>query len=75
LAIRDLINQYADSKNPNYCHRVTAHDGKIGEQHLRDFQDNEKSIPTISDYFAKIKPGVDAPEVRTCFASSCKIHE
>ena len=33
--------------NINYCHRVTADDGKMGEQHIRDFQDNEKSIPTI----------------------------
>jgi type I restriction enzyme R subunit len=64
LAIRDLINQYADSKNPNYCHRVTAHDGKLGEQHLRDFQDNEKSIPTILTTSQKLSTGVDAPEVR-----------
>jgi len=64
LAIRDLINQYAKSKNPNYCHRVTAHDGKIGEQHLRDFQDNEKRIPTILTTSQKLSTGVDAPEVR-----------
>lgn len=64
LAIRDLINQYAVSKNPNYCHRVTAHDGKLGEQHLRDFQDNEKSIPTILTTSQKLSTGVDAPEVR-----------
>ncbi|MGJ7027438.1 EcoAI/FtnUII family type I restriction enzme subunit R [Petrimonas sulfuriphila] len=64
LAIRDLINQYAESKNPNYCHRVTAHDGKLGEQHLRDFQDNEKSIPTILTTSQKLSTGVDAPEVR-----------
>jgi type I restriction enzyme R subunit len=64
LAIRDLINQYATSRNPNYCHRVTADDGKIGEQHLRDFQDNEKSIPTILTTSQKLSTGVDAPEVR-----------
>lgn len=64
LAIRDLINQHAASKNPNYCHRVTADDGKIGEQHLRDFQDNEKSIPTILTTSQKLSTGVDAPEVR-----------
>lgn len=64
LAIRDLINQYADTKNPNYCHRVTADDGKLGEQHLRDFQDNEKSIPTILTTSQKLSTGVDAPEVR-----------
>lgn len=64
LAIRDLINQYASSKNPNYCHRVTADDGKIGEQHLRDFQDNEKSIPTVLTTSQKLSTGVDAPEIR-----------
>jgi superfamily II DNA or RNA helicase len=63
-AIRDLINQQADSTNPNYCHRVTADDGKLGEQHLRDFQDNEKSIPTILTTSQKLSTGVDAPEVR-----------
>ena len=64
LAVRDLINQYAITKNPNYCHRVTADDGKLGEQHLRDFQDNEKSIPTILTTSQKLSTGVDAPEVR-----------
>lgn len=64
LAARNLINQMATSKNPNYCHRVTADDGKLGEQHLRDFQDNEKSIPTILTTSQKLSTGVDAPEVR-----------
>src|SRR5262249_50613237 len=44
LAIRDLINQMKTGSDPNYCARVTANDGLIGEQHLRDFQDNEKTI-------------------------------
>jgi len=63
-AIRDLINQYATSRSTNYCHRVTADDGKIGERHLRDFQDNEKSIPTILTTSQKLSTGVDAPEIR-----------
>ena len=63
-AVRDLINQHASSKNPNYCHRVTADDGAMGEQHLRDFQDNEKSIPTILTTSQKLSTGVDAPEIR-----------
>ncbi|GHC48047.1 EcoAI/FtnUII family type I restriction enzme subunit R [Ulvibacter litoralis] len=63
-AIRDLINQYATSKNPNYCHRVTADDGNMGENHLRDFQDNEKNIPTILTTSQKLSTGVDAPEIR-----------
>lgn len=64
LAIRNLLNQHADSKNPNYCHRVTADDGKLGEQHLRDFQNNEKIIPTILTTSEKLSTGVDAPEIR-----------
>lgn len=64
LFIRDLINQLADSKNPNYCQRVTADDGALGEKHLRDFQDNEKSIPTILTTSEKLSTGVDAPEIR-----------
>ncbi|MEP6951330.1 MAG: DEAD/DEAH box helicase family protein, partial [Ginsengibacter sp.] len=64
LAVRNLINQIAESKSPNYCHRVTADDGKRGEQYLRDFQDNEKSIPTILTTSQKLSTGVDAPEVR-----------
>lgn len=64
LVVRDLINQKAISKNPNYCHRVTADDGKIGEQHLRSFQDNEKIIPTILTTSQKLSTGVDAPEIK-----------
>lgn len=64
LAVRDLINQLAESKNPNYCQRVTANDGEIGEKHLRDFQNNEKIIPTILTTSQKLSTGVDAPEIR-----------
>ena len=62
--MRDLINQKASTTNVNYGHCVTADDGALGEQHLRDFQDNEKSIPTILTTSQKLSTGVDAPEVR-----------
>jgi type I restriction enzyme, R subunit len=64
LAVRDLINQMKTSTDPNYCHRVTAHDGELGEQHLRDFQDNEKTIPTILTTSQKLSTGVDARNIR-----------
>lgn len=64
LAVRDLINQMKKSKHPDYCHRVTADDGALGEQWLRDFQDNEKSIPTILTTSQKLSTGVDARNVR-----------
>lgn len=62
--VRDLINQVKTNPDPNYCHRVTANDGEIGEQHLRDFQDNEKSIPTILTTSQKLSTGVDARNIR-----------
>ena len=64
LQIRDLINQLSPSKNPNYCHRVTADDTSVGELHLRNFQDNTKTIPTILTTSHKLSTGVDAPEIR-----------
>ena len=64
LAVRDLINQMKSSKDPNYCQRVTANDAALGEQHLRDFQDNEKSIPTILTTSQKLSTGVDARNIR-----------
>ena len=63
-AIRDLINQYKISTNVDYCVRVTANDGSIGEQFLRDFQDNEKNIPTILTTSQKLSTGVDARNIR-----------
>jgi len=64
LAVRDLINQMKTSKDPNFCQRVTANDGVLGEQHLRDFQDNEKTIPTILTTSQKLSTGVDARNIR-----------
>jgi type I restriction enzyme R subunit len=63
-AIRDLINQFRESKEPNYCVRVTANDGELGEQYLREFQDNEKTIPTILTTSQKLSTGVDARNIR-----------
>jgi type I restriction enzyme, R subunit len=63
-AVRDLVNQYSKSTNPNYCVRVTAFDGEIGEQYLREFQDNEKTIPTILTTSQKLSTGVDARNIR-----------
>jgi type I restriction enzyme R subunit len=62
--VRDLVNQYKKSTDPNYCVRVTANDGEIGEQFLREFQDNEKTIPTILTTSQKLSTGVDARNIR-----------
>jgi type I restriction enzyme R subunit len=63
--VRDLINQVKSaSTDPNYCVRVTANDGERGEQFLREFQDNEKTISTILTTSQKLSTGVDARNVR-----------
>jgi type I restriction enzyme R subunit len=64
LMVRDLINKYKKLPDPNYCHRVTADEGAIGDQHLADFQDNEKSIPVILTTSQKLSTGVDALNIR-----------
>lgn len=64
LAVRDLINQMNTIRNPHYCVRVTANEGELGEQYLREFKDNEKTIPTILTTSHKLSTGVDARNVR-----------
>jgi type I restriction enzyme R subunit len=64
LLVRDLISQAKTNPDPNYCVRVTANDGERGEQFLREFQDNEKTIPTILTTSQKLSTGVDARNVR-----------
>jgi type I restriction enzyme R subunit len=64
LLVRDLINQTKAGSDPFYCVRVTADDGARGDQWLRDFQDNEKTIPTILTTSQKLSTGVDARNVR-----------
>ncbi len=63
-AVRDLVNQHKRNSDPLYCVRVTANDGALGEQYLRDFQDNEKTIPTILTTSHKLSTGVDARNIR-----------
>ncbi|RLC19712.1 MAG: restriction endonuclease subunit R [Deltaproteobacteria bacterium] len=78
-AVRNLVNQYRFDKlnarfntnnkvtelaEVNYCVRVTADDGERGEQFLREFQDNEKTIPTVLTTSQKLSTGVDARNIR-----------
>ena len=64
LLIRDIINQEAQSTAIDYCPRVTANDGAIGDTYLNQFKDNEKSLPTILTTSQKLTTGVDARNVR-----------
>lgn len=61
--IRDMINRYHKG-NPEYAVRVTANDGEMGETYLKEFQDNEKTIPTVLTTSQKLSTGVDALNVR-----------
>jgi type I restriction enzyme R subunit len=62
--IRDIINEKKQNANPTYCVRVTANDGELGEDYLRAFQDNEKTIPSILTTSQKLSTGVDARNIR-----------
>ncbi len=62
--VRDLINQVSVNPPADYCVRVTSRDGTIGETNLRQFQDNEKTLPTILTTSQKLSTGVDALNIR-----------
>lgn len=66
--VRDYINKHKPEgtlgDDRNYCVRVTATEGKIGDEHLEDFRDNEKQVPTIVTTSRKLSTGVDARNVR-----------
>jgi type I restriction enzyme, R subunit len=64
LVIRDIINELKESASPQYCVRVTADDGALGDQYLEAFRDNEKTIPTILTTSQKLSTGVDARNIR-----------
>jgi len=64
LVIRDIINELKESSSPQYCVRVTADDGALGDQYLEAFRDNEKTIPTILTTSQKLSTGVDARNIR-----------
>jgi type I restriction enzyme R subunit len=49
----------------HYCERVTAADGAIGEQYLREFRNSENTVPTILTTSQKLSTGVDACNVRS----------
>ena len=73
--VRDLINQESDNTAVDYCVRVTANDGAIGDTYLKQFQDNEKSIPTILTTSQKLSTGVDARMYATLFDASCEQYD
>lgn len=63
-AVRDIVNQLKKNPDPLYCVRVTANDGSLGDQYLKSFRDNEKTIPTILTTSQKLSTGVDARNIR-----------
>lgn len=64
MIIRDMINQFKEVPDSNYCERVTSDDGKDGEDKLKQFQNNDYLRPTILTTSQKLSTGVDARNVR-----------
>lgn len=63
-SMRDAINRHKTFKDNNYCVRVTSSEWDIGRKYLEDFQDNEKTIPTILTSSQMLTTWVDAKNVR-----------
>ena len=64
MIVRDMINQWKTVPDASYCERVTADDGKDGEEKLKQFQNNDYKRPTILTTSQKLSTGVDARNVR-----------
>ncbi|MCL1839784.1 DEAD/DEAH box helicase family protein [Candidatus Saccharibacteria bacterium] len=64
LMIRDSVNKLKTNSNPDYCVRITASEGEVGDEFLRQFRDNEKIIPTLVTTSRKLSTGVDSRNVR-----------
>ncbi len=62
--ICSMINQRKKNPSPYYCMRVTADDGNEGDEALKLFQNNERTLPTILTTSRKLSTGVDARNVR-----------
>lgn len=66
--MRDAINKYKPAgtlgDDRNYCVRITAAEGAVGDGYLEEFRDNEKQVPTIVTTSRKLSTGVDARNVR-----------
>lgn len=66
--IARIIREVAATKgqaDPHYCEVVTADAGKIGEGYLKQFQNNENTIPTILTTSEKLSTGVNAVNIRS----------
>ncbi|HDQ16475.1 MAG TPA: DEAD/DEAH box helicase, partial [Bacteroidetes bacterium] len=64
LDMKVAIDKFKLVKDNNYCVRVTSDEGEIGRKFLKDFQNNDKDIPTILTSSKMLTTGVDAKNVR-----------
>ncbi|WP_258108756.1 EcoAI/FtnUII family type I restriction enzme subunit R [Campylobacter lari] len=62
--VKRAIDKFKSVKRDDYCVRVTSDEGKIGLEHLKQFQDNDKSYPVILTSSKMLTTGVDARNVR-----------
>ena len=68
LRITHIIREEAERRGihaAHYCERVTADDGTVGEQYLKEFRNNENVVPTVLTTSQKLSTGVDACNVRS----------
>ena len=62
--MKAAIDKFKSVRDNAYCVRVTSDEGAIGRKYLEDFQNNDKTIPTILTSSQMLTTGVDAKNVR-----------
>lgn len=62
--MRNAINRYKKSSDPNYCVRITSNEGQNGRDLLEMFKDNDKTMPVVVTSSQMLTTGVDVLNVR-----------
>ena len=62
--MRNAINRYKQSNDPDYCVRITSDEGLVGKQLLERFRDNDKTMPVVVTSSQMLTTGVDVLNVR-----------
>ena len=62
--MKAAIDKYKSVRDNAYCVRVTSDEGSLERKYLEDFQNNDKTIPTILTSSQMLTTGVDAKNVR-----------
>lgn len=73
--VRNFINQVKTNPDPHYCERVTADDGKLGEQHLRELGQRKDPADDPHDLAETLDRGGRAQRAERRAAAAGEVHD